>query len=78
MLGSSALNAAYFLPILHRVWFADPPAGAPRVEAGWMLLGPPLFTAALTLATALFATSVLSPLGWIEDLALREFGFWLP
>ncbi|MEM9783900.1 MAG: proton-conducting transporter membrane subunit [Pseudomonadota bacterium] len=78
MLGSSALNAAYFLPILHRVWFVDPPGGAGRAEAGWMLLGPPLFTAVLTLAVALFATSVLSPLGWIEDLALQEFGFWLP
>lgn len=78
MLGSSALNAAYFLPILHRVWFADPPEGEGPVEAGWLLLLPPLVTAGLTMATALFATSVLSPLGWIEELALQEFGFWLP
>ncbi len=78
MLGSSALNALYFLPILHRVWFADPPEGAAPAEAGWALVVPPLFTAGLTLAAALFATSVLSPLGWTQALALREFGFETP
>lgn len=75
MLGSSALNAAYFLPILNRVWFHDPPEGAGPAEAGPLLLAPPVFTAALTLAAALFATALFSPLGWIEALALAEFGF---
>ena len=52
---SSALNAAYFLPILYRAWFM-PATGAwqerlerGRFETHWMLLMPPLVTAALAL-----------------------------
>jgi len=80
MLASSALNAAYFLPILRRAWFRPPPDGAPAggEEAGFALLAPPLATAALTLVVALLATSVASPLGWTRALALREFGFETP
>jgi hypothetical protein len=37
--------------------------------------GPPVVTAALVIATAAFATTVFSPLGWVQALALSEFGF---
>ncbi|MFO7854143.1 MAG: proton-conducting transporter membrane subunit [Paracoccaceae bacterium] len=79
MLVSSGFNAAYFLPIIRRVWFADPPADAlPRpkgLEASPLLFGPPAVTAGLTVLAALFAESRLSPLGWAEALVLLEFGF---
>ncbi|MFP4003999.1 MAG: proton-conducting transporter membrane subunit [Alphaproteobacteria bacterium] len=79
MLISSGLNAAYFLPVMQRVWFLAPPpqqAGHPgRSKASLLLVGPPLVTAALTVAAALFADSPFSPLGWTEALVLREFGF---
>lgn len=78
LLASSALNAAYFLPILRRAWFAPPPDGAGRVATPWALAAPPVITAALTLAAALFATSIVSPLGWTRTLVLAEFGFAPP
>ena len=79
MLVSSALNAAYFLPIVGRVWFA-PPAEAPGPhprgrEASLLLVAPAVITATLTILAALFAEARLSPLGWAEALVLREFGF---
>jgi multicomponent Na+:H+ antiporter subunit D len=81
LLTSSVLNAAYFLPILHALWFAPPPADAgapadpPSRAAVWAMTAPPAITAALVLAAALFATAPFSPLGWAEALALDEFGF---
>jgi multicomponent Na+:H+ antiporter subunit D len=80
LLGSSALNAGYFLPVLNRMWFG-PDVATLRADAPprWriaMMAGPPLATAGMTLAAALLATSIFSPLGWAEALALAEFGFW--
>ncbi len=76
---SSALNAAYFLPILYRAWF-KPPTGewqerlAPsRFETHWMLLAPPLVTAALALAFGLFANMDGSALTWARLIAEREY-----
>jgi multicomponent Na+:H+ antiporter subunit D len=77
LLASSALNAAYFLPILGRLWFATPPESpgkAPRLSTA-LMVGPPVLTALLVVAAALLATSAFSPLGWVQDLALLEFGF---
>jgi multicomponent Na+:H+ antiporter subunit D len=77
LLVSSALNAAYFLPILGRLWFATPPestAPAPRLRTA-LMVGPPVLTALLVVAAALLATAAFSPLGWVQDLALMEFGF---
>lgn len=78
LLGSSMLNALYFLPILHRAWFRDPPeapAREPRttfLEAPWMLLFPPLATALLVLGAGLFASAPFSPLGWARFIATSE------
>lgn len=79
--GSSLLNAAYFLPILHRAWLKLPPPEWPheeihpvgRRETAWLLLLPPLFTAVLTVAVALFADSSFSPLAWVRLIAEREY-----
>ena len=48
LLGSALLNAAYFLPLLWRGWFAEPADwhqnrwADERFETHWMLLLPPL------------------------------------
>lgn len=79
LLLSTLLNAAYFLPILYRAWFLPNPKQWPREqhfgnrETKWMLLIPPLLTAALSLAFGLFAASAFSPLAWVELIANREF-----
>jgi len=81
LITSSLLNAAYFLPILHRAWFR--PQGpewpaehipAARFETSAALLWPPLLTAALALAAGLFAAAPYSPLEWASLIALKEYG----
>jgi multicomponent Na+:H+ antiporter subunit D len=78
---STLLNAAYFLPILYRLWFApapssrDAPGAAwtrPR-EAGLLLLVPTLVTAAMTLALGLFASAPFSPYDWAQLIARQEY-----
>lgn len=77
--GSSLLNAAYFLPILHRVWFREPPDTWPeerdfgRKETAWALLLPPVATALLALGAGLLAFAPFSPLAWGKLIAAREF-----
>lgn len=72
--GSSLLNAAYFLPILYRAWFLDPPANSPvRRDLGWMLILPPALTAALVVAAGLFANAPFSPLGWTRFIVSLEY-----
>jgi multicomponent Na+:H+ antiporter subunit D len=81
LIGSSLLNAAYFLPLLYRGWFAKPPSGGwhhdnftgGRLETHWMLLIPALFTAALSVLVGIFAGSLISPLGWSEFIVEQEF-----
>jgi len=87
LMGSSLLNAAYFLPILHAAWFVEPdPATAhaaaadghaapTRMHAGWLLLLPPLTTAALSVLIGLFASLPFSPLEWSLLIAEREFDY---
>lgn len=78
---SSLLNAAYFLPILWRLWFRRRVAAWPeesipargRRETHWMLLLPPVFTALATLGVGVFATHALSPLSWAKLIAAREY-----
>jgi multicomponent Na+:H+ antiporter subunit D len=80
LLASSALNAAYFLPVLYRAWFVAPgpawPAEASlatRLETHPALLWPPLVTATLALAAGLFAAAPYSPLAWASLVAYREY-----
>jgi multicomponent Na+:H+ antiporter subunit D len=77
---STVLNAAYFLPVLHTVWFEEPAAewscdarSCGEAETKWLLLGPPLFTAAAALAVGLLAGLPVSPLGWAELITSLEF-----
>jgi len=78
---STLLNAAYFLPIVYRAWFKPQRQAWPhecipmrgRRETTWLLLLPPLVTAAATVLAGLFAAASLSPLGWAELIAQREY-----
>lgn len=76
---STALNAAYFLPVLYRVWFlpaseAWPEPAPGQAETHRMLLWPTLITAALALAAGLLAGAPFSPLAWARLIAAREYG----
>jgi multicomponent Na+:H+ antiporter subunit D len=77
---SSLLNAAYFLPILYRAWFLEPPRRWPeerdfgRWETHWMLLLPPVLTALMVLLAGVFAESPYSPLAWARIITAREYG----
>lgn len=79
LIGSSLLNAAYFLPVLHRIWFREPPDTWPaerdfgNKETAWALLVPPLVTALLALLAGLMASAWFSPLEWVKFIAQREF-----
>ncbi len=76
---SSLLNAMYFLPILHRAWFREPDgewaleAAPRRLEIHWMLLLPPVLTAALSLSAGLLADAPFSPLEWARRIAEKEY-----
>jgi multicomponent Na+:H+ antiporter subunit D len=78
---SSLLNAAYFLPIVYRAWFRRPPPAWPQEhitragwrETGWLLLLPPLLTAAATLGAGTLPDLPLGPLTWVKLIAAREY-----
>ncbi|MGF1644166.1 MAG: complex I subunit 5 family protein [Thiotrichales bacterium] len=83
---SSLLNAAYFLPVLYRLWFKSQAGNWPeehiRARRGWetspLLLIPPVVTALATVVVGLFAASALSPLDWAKLIAAREYVRWGP
>lgn len=80
LVASSLLNAAYFLPVVYRMWWGrpEPTAELPRVrkaEASWMMLGPMLVTAGASIAVALGAGMPYSPLS-IARVIVEEG--WLP
>jgi multicomponent Na+:H+ antiporter subunit D len=68
LVASTALNAAYFLPILYTAWFRPPTERwssertAGQLETRWTLLLPAVSTAVLSIVTGLFAASPFSPL----------------
>lgn len=80
---SSALNAAYFLPIVYAAWFREPDPDAAwqyrprvaiargrlRVEAPLTLLVPAVVTAGSVVVAGLLAGSALSPLEFAERVA---------
>jgi multicomponent Na+:H+ antiporter subunit D len=79
LVASTLLNAAYFLPIVHRAWFAEPRSWTDegrhgRFETHWALLAPPLVTALLSIAVGLFAVTPVSPLEWAQLIADRAYG----
>ena len=78
LLASTLLNAAYFLPLIGRIWFRPTPAQWPAAHAlpGLVraaLVVPAVFTALLALAVGLLAGLDFSPLGWVRLIVGREY-----
>ncbi|MCB2215658.1 MAG: monovalent cation/H+ antiporter subunit D family protein [Desulfobulbaceae bacterium] len=77
---STLLNAAYFLPIIYRIWFGAPPQSWPRDrvradgrETSLLLLLPPLATGLLVIMLGLLAAAPFSPLQWVQIITIREY-----
>lgn len=80
LLLSSALNAMYFLPIVHKLWFGTQPQQWPEervpahgIETDPWLLWPAVVTAVFTLGAGMLAAAAWSPLSWAELIAVREY-----
>jgi len=79
LIGSSLLNAAYFLPVLHSAWFKKPVGIWPaersfgRMETALTLLVPPVITACLVLMLGLLASAPFSPLQWAHFITTLEY-----
>jgi multicomponent Na+:H+ antiporter subunit D len=78
---SSLLNAAYYLPILHRAWFRTAPAtwpheapDAPARDAKRALLYPAIVTAVIAVVIGLGASTPGSPLHWTRVVVASEYG----
>jgi multicomponent Na+:H+ antiporter subunit D len=80
LVASTLLNAAYFLPLLQRIWFQPPPERWPaardfgRHETRLGLLLPTLFTALAALGAGVLAGMPFSPLYWVTVIVGREYG----
>lgn len=71
LVASTLLNAAYFLPLLNRLWLRPAPRQWPQPQAigRAALLAmtvPPVLTALASLAAGVFAAAAWSPLGWVR------------
>jgi multicomponent Na+:H+ antiporter subunit D len=78
LVASTALNAMYFLPIIHTAWFCErdepwPQEPEDRREASAWLLVPPVITAALSVLLGLFAASDVSALAWTVEIVERRY-----
>ncbi|NYS26105.1 monovalent cation/H+ antiporter subunit D family protein [Rhodobacteraceae bacterium 2376] len=76
LLGSSLLNAVYFLPMLYRAWFRDGSetcATPARPRIGWWLAAPPITTALMVLVVGGFANAPFSPLEWTRFVVAIEY-----
>ncbi|MFB9866416.1 complex I subunit 5 family protein [Vreelandella sulfidaeris] len=81
---STGLNAIYFLPIVHRLWFRLGPSHGKghwpdeqrlgkRLETHSWLLMPMVVTAIISLMAGLFAGLPFSPLDWAARVANGEY-----
>ncbi|MCC5930907.1 MAG: monovalent cation/H+ antiporter subunit D family protein [Cyclobacteriaceae bacterium] len=83
LLASSAMNAAYFLPIVYRAWFCEEGhemvhrRRPGRFETPALLLIPVVLTGLFSLAAGVFAASANSPLSIAREIAERLY-LYLP
>ncbi len=70
---STLLNAAYFLPLIFRIWLHEAPDDAQAVTPSILLIGPAVVTATASLAVGLMAGAAFSPLGWATLIAERGY-----
>lgn len=79
LLVSSALNAAYFLPVVYRAWFCEPEhevvpqLRSGRLETQALLLIPVVVTGILSLAAGVFAATAGSPLSIAREIAEKLY-----
>jgi multicomponent Na+:H+ antiporter subunit D len=78
LVASTLLNAAYFLPLLRRMWFLPPPETWPEPQdlsraAQFALVMPTLVTALLSVLTGLLAGVALSPLDWVKLIVAEHY-----
>ncbi len=72
LIGSSLLNAIYFLPIIKIAWLDKQQGTWPedhhfgKLETHWMLLIPTIITAFLAIAVGAIANAGFSPLAWVR------------
>lgn len=71
---STLLNAAYFLPLLYRLWFLPAADDAKGDERAPGLVIPAVVTAAATVDVGLLAASPISPLGWATLIITQGYG----
>jgi multicomponent Na+:H+ antiporter subunit D len=76
--GSALLNAAYFMPLIYRMWFLSGPeeeraAAAEPLERPLGLIAPGVVTAGAALLTGLLAGAPFSPLGWATLIVERFY-----
>lgn len=71
---STLLNAAYFLPLLYRLWFLPAADDATGDERAPGLVIPAVITAAATVGVGLLAASPISPLGWATLIITQGYG----
>ena len=79
LLASSAMNAAYFLPIVYRAWFCEPDQKvvqrlrSGRFETQALLLIPVVVTGILSLLAGVFAAVAGSPLSIARIIAEKLY-----
>lgn len=79
LLLSTLLNAAYFLPVVYRLWFRRERASRPRLlpvsrlETSGTLLWPTMSTAAISVLVGVAAASNASPLTWAMLIVERQY-----
>jgi len=78
LVASTLLNAAYFLPLLKRIWLHAPPESWPNEQATSRsetigMVGSTVVVAALAVAIGLFAGHPLSPLSWVTRIVAGYF-----
>jgi multicomponent Na+:H+ antiporter subunit D len=77
LVASTLLNAAYFLPLVYRLWFLplapDAQVDASAESAAIGMIVPAAITAAASLGVGLLASSVISPLGWASLIVARGY-----
>ncbi len=74
MLGSSLLNAAYWLPVIYIAFFKSSREGAPVHEAHWTMLGPTLLCAAYVLLLGMTVSVPGMPFALAQAAVTFVFG----
>ncbi len=78
LLASTLLNAAYFLPLIKRIWLNEPARAWPaEIDASRLevfgLVGATLATTGVAVGVGLFAGHPLSPLSWVTGIVTDYF-----